>query len=709
MTKKISKKKQSVFDKLKSYFVNKEYKDTLKKIKSRVISFSRYNVQFISFVVLNLISCALLRKFTTNNLWFMYGSFFDLSVLILLGSLAYLFKPKKQFWYFFIVSLVIFLMNIINTVYYSFFSSFASFALLATLRQASEQGGAVMEKIKWIYYLYLIFPIIFIFINRYLTKKEYFKVVEKIESSRKLMIGSLIVGGICLFINISTLEGKDLSRISKQWNREYIVERFGIIVYQGNDLVQTICSSLSSMFGFEEAANNFAEYYNNNTREKSNNKYTNVYKDYNVIAIHLESIMQFLIDLKINGVEVTPNLNKLVKESMYFDNFYSQVSVGTSSDAEFTFNSSLLPVQSGTVFVSYYNRHYITLESILAENGYYTFSMHANKASMWNRDKMHPSLGYKDFYSKEYYDVDEVVGLGLSDHSFFIQSEKIIGDIKNKTLPNEGYKNFMGTIITLSNHTPFDIENYKDPETLLDVTYHTGKRDINGNEIVWDYLTSKDGEMVGKYLQSVHYADECLGEFIEYVKRSPDFDKTVFVMYGDHAAQLSKKQFNYFVNFNPETGQLRTEEDNDPEYINYDYYENEIFKKVPFIIWSKDHKVKGKYSYPMGMIDALPTISNMLGIYNPYALGHDIFSVKKDNVVVFPNGNFLTNTLYYSNSKNEYRILNENTTIDANYIDEKKEYAEKILDISNDIIVYDLIEKASDRIGVTTNEQERNK
>ena len=30
----------------------------------------------------------------------------------------------------------------------------------------------------------------------------------------------------------------------------------------------------------------------------------------------------------------------------------------------------------------------------------------------------------------------------------------------------------------------------------------------------------------------------------------------------------------------------------------------------------------------MGMIDIMPTIGNMLGIYNPYALGHDIFEIK---------------------------------------------------------------------------------
>lgn len=186
-----------------------------------------------------------------------------------------------------------------------------------------------------------------------------------------------------------------------------------------------------------------------------------------------------------------------------------------------------------------------------------------------------------------------------------------------------------------------------------------------------------------------------LREFFDYVRSSSDYDKTLFVMYGDHAAQLSKKQFGLFVNYDFATGEQKLE--TDPTYIDYDYYENELYKNTPFILWTKDKKIKGKISYPMGMIDALPTISNMLGIYNPYALGHDIFEIKDDNVVVFPNGNFLTNKLYYNNSKNESRIFGMET-IDNDYIEEKRKYAEKILQISDNIIVYDLIKKDGYRI-----------
>lgn len=693
-----SNKSKNILSKIKNYDYKKKFITTCKNF----VNYAKYNIQFISFVILSLISCILIKIFTIGGVFNIGGTFFDFATIILIGCLAYLFKPKKQFYYLLVIMLIITLINVINSVYYAFFNSFASISLLATLTQASEQGGAVLEKLRIVNLIYIIMPIIFLIINRYLHKKSYFETVEKIEVSKKLLAGVAIFGGFCLFLNIATLKGQDFSRISKQWNREYIVERFGIVVYQLNDIVQTSYTKLNSLFGYEEAANKFVEYYQTNPNQKSDNKYTNMFKGYNVIAIHMESVMNFLIDYEINGVEVTPNLNKLVKESMYFDNFYSQVSVGTSSDAEFTFSTGLMPVQSGTVAVSYYDRTYESLQNLLKEQGYYTFSMHGNKASMWNRAKLHNSLGYLDFYSQEYYDIDETIGLGLSDRSFFNQSEKIIKDISEMVEAKEnGYKNYMGTLITLSNHTPFADPYYADA---LDVTYHTGIKDKNDEELIYDYL---EGQTIGNYLKSVHYADECLGEFIEYIKTHDEYKNTLIVMYGDHAAQLSKSQFSYLVNYDFETGEMK--EEDHPTYVDYDYYSNEIFKKVPLIIWTpnenKNSKIKGTYSYPMGMVDVLPTISNMLGIFSKFTVGHDIFEVKNNNTVVFPNGNFLTNKVYYYNSRNEFKLIGSEQTIDDTYVDERKKYTENILDISNDIIVYNLIERASNRIGDVKNEE----
>ena len=94
----------------------------------------------------------------------------------------------------------------------------------------------------------------------------------------------------------------------------------------------------------------------------------------------------------------------------------------------------------------------------------------------------------------------------------------------------------------------------------------------------------------------------------------------------------------------------------------------------------------------MGMYDAQPTLGNMLGIRNKYQLGHDIFNVIGKNIVCFPNGNWLTNKAYYNSQKMEYLSLN-NEAISEEELKKNTEYTNALLDVSNDIIVFDLLEK----------------
>ena len=105
----------------------------------------------------------------------------------------------------------------------------------------------------------------------------------------------------------------------------------------------------------------------------------------------------------------------------------------------------------------------------------------------------------------------------------------------------------------------------------------------------------------------------------------------------------------------------------------------------------------------MGMYDVLPTIANMFGFEEKYDLGHDIFS-NNEHIVVFPNGNILTDKVYYSDSNEEY-IMTSNEPIDTEYIDRIKDYADKVLTVSNGIIKYDLIKYESDKIGECKNGQ----
>ena len=93
------------------------------------------------------------------------------------------------------------------------------------------------------------------------------------------------------------------------------------------------------------------------------------------------------------------------------------------------------------------------------------------------------------------------------------------------------------------------------------------------------------------------------------------------------------------------------------------------------------------------MIDVLPTLGNMLGIYSKYELGTDIMNITNgDNTVVFTDGSFVTSKLYYYAPKGDIYSLN-NEPITEEYINLRVNHSTEIIDISNDIIYYDLIKE----------------
>lgn len=666
---------------------NKIY-DCLSIIRKNIVEYIITNRLFISYVILSVLGTMLVRKWTLGSFFSLKPFITDLGIILVIGGLGYFVKPKNQFKYYFIWLIIFTLINIVSSIYYTFYTSFASFGEFATIGQAETVTGSIFEKIKITDIIYILFPILFYVIHKKLLSSTYYYFIDKIEKGKKMVVSTLLVGVLCLGYSFGVATSTDYSRLAKQWNRVFIVERFGILMYQFNDLVQFLTPQISSLFGYEEALESFNEYFQNKPIHEDN-KYTGILKGKNIIFVHMESMQSFLMDLEFNGQEVTPNLNKLASEGMYFENFYPQVSTGTSSDTEFTLLTGLMPAASGTVFVSYYDREYLTIPKYLKSLGYYTFSMHGNYASMWNRNKAHPSLGYEGMYFRESFTFtdEDVINLGINDQLFYKQAIPIIENINNT------YENYMGTIITLSNHSPFSIAS---KYSTLDLTTHWKTIDELTGEVVeksTDYLSNS---AVGEYIKSANYADIALGDFLNYINSSSAFDNTVFVFYGDHDAKLSRSEINYLYNLNPETGKVY--EEGEENYTEYDYYDHELNKSTPLIIWSKDKELKkvfnGTISYYMGMYNVAPTILNMYGIDNKYTVGEDIFSVKDNNLIVFPNGNVLTDKVYYNNSTGEYKVLKEES-FDEDYITNISLIGEKRLEISNSIIVYDLLKEVN--------------
>ena len=660
-----------------------------KKIKEKIINFNykeyaSTNRQFIAFIISNLLNAILLRFFTVHNYFAIKPILADLAIILLFGSFVYLFKTKKQFTYLMVISFLFTLICIINSLYYTYYMSFASFSLIAISLTVVDVGDAVVKNVLQVKDFIFLWQLIFMLIyHSHLKKTKYYEFAGPKENRKKRFTGTIISGIVVYSLFFMTVTSTEFSRLSKQWNREFLVTKFGVYTYQLNDLFKSLDAKFNTLFGYDNAAKNFREYYEDNTLELKKNDYTNIFEGRNVIVIHAESIQNAAVRQSFNGLEVAPTLNRLKDEGIYFSNFYAEASSGTSSDSEFSFSTSLLPVTNGAVAVSYWNREYETLQKLLKDKGYNTLSFHANNGEFWNRNNFHKSLGYNTFYSKNSFKVTEenTIGLGLSDKEFFKQlTPKLKKEYEEKG-------KFMATLIMLSNHTPFDaVDKYgefdvdiKEDETVTENGVEVSKT------VTYPYM---EGTKLGNYFKSVHYADSALDELMTELDEEGLLDNTVVVIYGDHDAKLPKSDYVRLNNYDKENDDVLDKDDE--KYEEVDYFDYELNRSVPLIIWTKDKKFNTTIDTAMGMIDVMPTLSNMLGVKPKYALGNDIINLN-DNVVAFPNGNWLTNNIYYNSQKDEYKVINPNAVIDKDTISKNSDIASKKLEISNDIILYDLI------------------
>ena len=648
--------------------------DYIKRFPKKFKKYFSTNILFLTYTVISLVMGLILRSVSVGVSFNIRPLLCDLVITLIFGSFGYLFKPKNQFKYFFAVCFIFASLCVANSIYYKFYSGFMSVSLIHTAVMLRSVTSSVTSKLRLKYFAFLIGPAILIIVNRRLLKKNYYFNISKTEKEKKMFIKTAcfsLLLFLMLFLSISSVE---TNKILKKETSQKVVQKIGLYTYTLIDPFRSLYISKLNL-GYEEAYNNFISFYNK--KEKNSiNEYTDIFKGKNILFIHAESIQNFLINLKINGVEVTPNINKIASEGIYFSSFYPQISVGTSSDTEFTLSTGLMPSITGTTFVNYTDRTFESIQKSFKEKGYYTFSAHANDRTYWNREEMYKTLGYDEFFAKDNFEIPEdvnsedYIGLGLSDKSFYRQLRKILNRIKNeKDL-------FMGTIISLSNHSPFnDLKKYGEFSLAIS----------NGNEVM-SYL--EDSEM-GNYLRSAHYSDQAFGELFEMLKSDGFMDNTVVVFYGDHESKIGKEQFDLLYNYDINTGSIKNSDEEG--YISLDNYRYDLLKGTPLIIWTGDIALSKEIKDVMGMWDVFPTIANMFNIKCKYALGHDIFS-SNEKIVVFPNGDIITNKIYYNNLREEYISLSEEP-IDIEYVERIKEYAEKRIDLSKDILKYNLMEK----------------
>lgn len=581
------------------------------------------------------------------------------TTLLILGLSLFVKNPKRGYTALIVLYLLNSVLLFANIAYYREFTDFLTIKTIFGSANATKNLGAgVLAMLEPMDILYWIDAFILIYVYKKIVSKNLDTRIFK----KRWAFATFAISILVFIANLGLAEISRPQLLTRTFDRNYIVKYLGINVYTAYDGIKTAQSNQVRASADSSDMSAVLDYLGTHYTEP-NETYFGQAEGKNVVYIHLESMQQFLIDMQLTddtGVEseVTPFLNSLYHstDSYSFSNVFHQTSQGKTSDAELMLDNSLFGLPQGSAFTQLgADNTFQSAPAILREKADYTSAVfHANVGSFWDRDNVYKSFDYDYFFDADssYTLTDEnSAEYGLKDKLFFEESVQYL-----EQLPQP----FYGKFITVSNHFPF-------PEDELNQTYSldTGDETING------------------YFNTVHYADEALAEFFQYMKDAGLYENTVFVLYGDHFGISSSRNKTLA----PLIG-----EDAD----SWDQYDDAMMQRVPLIIHNPGSGTGQINDVYGGQIDIMPTVLHLLGVdTSSYVqLGQDLLSEEHEEIVAFRNGTIVTdaytilgNTVYSTDGGTlSYQTEEVSTAVAA-----IRSKAETQLAISDHIINGDLL------------------
>lgn len=522
---------------------------------------------------------------------FSFGFFLvSLSGALVLSSWTLLISAHKRRWILLGLLALHSSLLISDVWYYRYFGNLLSVQLVPSMTQMNDVGGGFMSLIR---------PTDFFFFADFLLFLAMIFMVRKRQArvqrtkSRKLA-AAVFAAGLVLFA------APLLSSIAKgeRWisgdainnMREYY--ELGFWGYHGFDLAKGAVSlftdpapSAQDQALVQEAA---ASVGASNSGEQPN-----------IILVQLESLQTSVIGQEIGGEQVTPFLNQLQQEMLYFPAFHHQTHEGRTSDAEFTINTSLYPLRTGSVYTRFPDSTFDPLPNALQKGGYDTAAMHAYEETFWNRNTVYEHIGFSRFFSEQDYPDTEKIGMAINDEDFFRTS------IEHMQQLQEPYFAFM---IALSSHIPYTI-----PEDKKELT-----------------LPGYEDELVRGYYHTVHYVDGAVETLVEELKTQNMWDDALVIFYGDHDSGLTEA--------GGEMAQ-QLELGTTTELF-------ELFRTVPLWIKPPGLEQGQEMAAAGGQVDLAPTILELAGIDQGFMLGTSLFS-EAERLIVFRDGSFRKGDVYF--------------------------------------------------------------
>ncbi|WP_312245861.1 LTA synthase family protein [Stutzerimonas nitrititolerans] len=222
----------------------------------------------------------------------------------------------------------------------------------------------------------------------------------------------------------------------------------------------------------------------------------------NVVLVTIESLSAKYLGSFGDARGLTPNLDELRQQSLFFNNFYA---TGTRTDRGLEAITLSVPPTPGRSIVKRIGREsgFASLGQQFKAQGYDSVFIYGGRGYFDNMNAFFGGNGYRivDQSSVAEADIAFKNAWGMADEDLYAQA------IKQADANYATGKPFFLQLMTTSNHRPY--------------TYPAGRIDIPSGE-------GREG--------SVKYTDYAIGQFLEQARRKAWFEQTVFIFVADHTA-----------------------------------------------------------------------------------------------------------------------------------------------------------------------------
>ena len=232
------------------------------------------------------------------------------------------------------------------------------------------------------------------------------------------------------------------------------------------------------------------------------------FKRLNVILVTVESLSAKYLGCFGDSRNLTPNLDRLKPESLFFSNFYA---TGTRTDRGLEAITLSMPPTPGRSIVKRLGREtgYASLGRQLEARGYDSAFLYGGRGYFDNMNAFFGGNGYRiiDQTSVPEEEITFKNAWGMCDEDLYTQA------LRQADIDHAVGKPFFFQLMTTSNHRP-----YTYPENRIDIPSGYGREG------------------------AVKYSDYAIGEFLKQARQRPWFDKTLFVFVADHTAGSAGKE-----------------------------------------------------------------------------------------------------------------------------------------------------------------------